>query len=84
MNLLSKNMELTMSDNHAIEALNERLDDLMDVVDEIGAETYAEINNILDKVKQLEINMASVISMFTQMNISLLQIQSEVLGKDGA
>jgi hypothetical protein len=77
-------MELTMSDNHAIEALNERLDDLMDVVDEIGAETYAEINNILDKVKQLEINMASVISMFTQMNISLLQIQSEVLGKDGA
>ena len=73
-----------MSDNHAIEALNERLDDLMDVVDEIGAETYAEINNILDKVKQLEINMASVISMFTQMNISLLQIQSEVLGKDGA
>jgi hypothetical protein len=73
-----------MSDNHAIEALNERLDDLMDVVDEIGAETYAEINNILDKVKQLEMNMASVISMFTQMNISLLQIQSEVLGKDGA
>jgi hypothetical protein len=73
-----------MSDNHAIEALNERLDDLMDVVDEIGAETYAEINDILDKVKQLEMNMASVISMFTQMNISLLQIQSEVLGKDGA
>jgi hypothetical protein len=71
-----------MSDNNAIEALNERLDDLMDVVDEIGAETYAEINNILDKVKQLEMNMASVISMFTQMNISLLQIQSEVLGKD--
>jgi hypothetical protein len=77
-------MELTMSDNHAIEALNERLDDLMDVVDEIGAETYAEINDILDKVKQLEMNMASVISMFTQMNISLLQIQSEVLGKDEA
>jgi len=73
-----------MSDNHAIEALNERLDDLMDVVDEIGAETYAEINDILDKVKQLEMNMASVISMFTQMNISLLQIQSEVLGKDEA
>ena len=73
-----------MSDNHAIEALNERLDDLMDVVDEIGAETYAEINDILDKVKQLEMNMASVISMFTQMNISLLQIQSEVLGKDKA
>jgi hypothetical protein len=77
-------MELTVSDNNKIEALNERIDDLMDVVDEIGAETYAEINNILDKVKQLEMNMASVISMFTQMNISLLQIQSEVLGKDEA
>jgi len=73
-----------VSDNNKIEALNERIDDLMDVVDEIGAETYAEINNILDKVKQLEMNMASVISMFTQMNISLLQIQSEVLGKDEA
>ena len=73
-----------MSDNNGIEALNERVDDLMDVVDEIGAEMYAEINDLLDKVKQLEMNMASVISMFTQMNISLLQIQSEVLGKDEA
>jgi hypothetical protein len=75
-------MELTMSDNNAIEALNERIDDLMDVVDEIGAEVYAEINDLLSKVKQLEMNMASVISMFTQMNISLLQIQNEVLGKE--
>ena len=71
-----------MSDNNAIEALNERIDDLMDVVDEIGAEVYAEINDLLSKVKQLEMNMASVISMFTQMNISLLQIQSDVLGKE--
>jgi len=71
-----------MSDNNAIEALNERIDDLMDVVDEIGAEVYAEINDLLSKVKQLEMNMASVISMFTQMNISLLQIQNEVLGKE--
>ena len=67
---------------HAIEAINERLDGMDDLIDEIGEETYAEISNLNDAIKELQNNMTSVISMFTQMNISLLQIQSEILGKE--
>lgn len=71
-----------MSDNHAIEALNERVDNLTDIVDDLGGEMYAEARDMADQIRELQTNVASIISMFTQMNISLLQIQNEVLGKD--
>ena len=71
-----------MSDNHAIEALNERVDNLTDIVDELSAEMYAEVRDMTDQIRELQTNVASIISMFTQMNISLLQIQNDVLGKE--
>jgi hypothetical protein len=71
-----------MSDNHAIEALNERVDNLTDIVNELGAEMYAEVRDMTDQIRELQTNVASIISMFTQMNISLLQIQNDVLGKE--
>jgi TolA-binding protein len=75
-------MEPAMSDNHAIEALNERVDNLTDIVDELSAEMYAEVRDMTDQIRELQTNVASIISMFTQMNISLLQIQNDVLGKE--
>ena len=71
-----------MSDNHAIEALNERVDNLTDIVDDLGGEMYAETRDMADQIRELQTNVASIISMFTQMNISLLQIQNEILGKE--
>ena len=71
-----------MSDSNAIEALSERLDEAMDAFDEVVEGIYEDIGNLFDQVKELQTNMTSVISMFTQMNISLLQIQNDTLNKE--
>jgi len=72
-----------MSDNNnAIEALSERLDEAMESFDEVVEGIYEDIGNLFDQVKELQTNMTSVISMFTQMNISLLQIQNDILSKE--
>jgi len=71
-----------MSDNHAIEALSERIDNVEDIINEIADDAFEEISNLSAEVKEIKSNITSVISMFTQMNISLLQIQSEVLNKE--
>jgi predicted nucleic acid-binding Zn-ribbon protein len=75
-------MEIIMSDNHAIEALSERIDNVEDIINEIADDAFEEISNLSAEVKEIKSNITSVISMFTQMNISLLQIQSEVLNKE--
>lgn len=69
-------------DNSAIEALSERLDEAMADFDEVVEGIYEDIGSLFDQVKELQTNMASVISMFTQMNISLLQIQNDTLSKE--
>ena len=72
-----------MSDNNnAIKALSERLDEAMESFDEVVEGIYEDIGNLFDQVKELQTNMTSVISMFTQMNISLLQIQNDTLSKE--
>lgn len=69
-------------DSHAIGAISERLSHLEDNLDALGVDVYGDIDDLTADVNELKKNMASVISMFTQMNISLLQIQSEVLGRE--
>lgn len=68
---------------HVIEAINERLDGLDDLIDAANEDTFIEITELNDQIRELQNNMTSVISMFTQMNISLLQIQSDVLENKG-
>jgi predicted nucleic acid-binding Zn-ribbon protein len=75
-------MGRAMSDNHSIEALNERMDNMEDLVSEISEDIFTELTDLSERMRELEINLTSVIGMFTQMNISLLQIQSDILGKD--
>ena len=82
MSLLNKSMGRAMSDNHSIEALNERMDNMEDLVSEISEDIFTELTDLSERMRELEINLTSVIGMFTQMNISLLQIQSDILGKD--
>ena len=62
-----------MSDesNRSIEVLSEELDNLID-----------DFEGLLPRVEHLEQNVQSIVGMMTQMNISLLQIQNDVLGKE--
>ena len=71
-----------MSDNPAIQALSERLDEATEAFDEVVGGIYEDIGDLVDQVKELQTNMTSVIGMFTQMNISLLQIQNDILNKE--
>ena len=73
---------MSNEDKASFEAINERLDELADVFDEVIESVDADMVALVEQVKELQTNMSSVIGMFTQMNISLLQIQSEVLGKE--
>ena len=66
----------------SIEALSERIDNVEEIINDIGDDVFEEISNLSAEVRELKSNMTSVISMFTQMNISLLQIQNEVLNKE--
>ena len=72
---------MSSEDKASFEAINERLDELADVFDEVIESVDVDIASVLEQIKELQTNMSSVISMFTQMNISLLQIQSDVLDK---
>lgn len=69
-------------DNNAIEALSERIDNVEDIINDISEDVFEEVANLAAEVKELRENMTSVIGMFTQMNISLLQIQNEILGRE--
>jgi len=70
-----------MSDSHAIEALNERMDAIEDIVNDVTEDVFEEVANLATQVTELKSNMTSVIGMFTQMNISLLQLQNSALEK---
>jgi flagellin-like hook-associated protein FlgL len=76
-------MGAAMSEHDSsIEALSERIDNVEEIINDIGDDVFEEISNLSAEVRELKSNMTSVISMFTQMNISLLQIQNEVLNKE--
>ena len=73
---------MSSEDKASFEAINERLDELAEVFDEVIESVDVDMASLVDQIKELQNNMSSVISMFTQMNISLLQIQNNILNKE--